>query len=269
MTSVTTARRDTQASTAKAGVAAQSSGPAPVADPIPARLGIVPALDLDTVDELKRVVEATCTVPGVVEYKLGLSAVLHVGLFDAVRAIRNISDLPILYDHQKAGPDMPASAKPFVKICSEAGLKGLILFPVAGPTAVRQFVGHSLEAGLIPVVGGEIPVPDYCIKGGGYFADDGLDRIIEQATKMGGRHFVLPANDLEMIRRRSAWLVENIRTPVLFLTGIGPLGGTIAEAFGAAEGLPSRLAVIGRKICAAPDPGEAARRMVDEVMQFS
>jgi len=246
-----------------------AASPAQPVDPIPARLGIVPALDLDTIDELKQVVEATCGVPGVVEYKLGLSAVLHVGLFAAVRAIREISDLPILYDHQKAGPDMPASAKPFVRICAEAGLKGLILFPVAGPTAVRQFVGHTLEAGLIPVVGAEIPVPDYCIGGGGYFADDGLDRIIELTTKMGGRHFVLPANNPEMIRRRAAWMVEHIRTPVLFLTGIGPLGGTIAEAFGAAEGVPSRLAVIGRKICAAPDPGEAARRLVDEVMQFS
>ena len=232
------------------------------------RLGVVPAVDLESTDDLLRVIEKTCEVPGVTEYKLG-GGPMRLALDETMKEIRRITDLPILYDHQKAGPDMPASARPFVKICSEAGLKGLILFPVAGPTAVRQFVGHSLEAGLIPVVGGEIPVPDYCIKGGGYFADDGLDRIIEQATKMGGRHFVLPANDLEMIRRRSAWLVENIRTPVLFLTGIGPLGGTIAEAFGAAEGLPSRLAVIGRKICAAPDPGEAARRMVDEVMQFS
>ena len=55
------------------------AAPAEPLDPIPARLGIVPALDLDTIDELKRVVEATCAVPGVVEYKLGLSAVLHVG----------------------------------------------------------------------------------------------------------------------------------------------------------------------------------------------
>ena len=63
--------------------------------------------------------------------------------------------------------------------------------------------------------------------------------------------------------------IDYVRTPVLFLTGIGPLGGTIAEAFAAADGVPSRLAVIGRRICADPDPGEAARRSVDEVMQFS
>lgn len=269
MSSITTAPQTARVPAEPAGRAFAPAQRGEVADPIPARLGVVPALDLDTLDDLRRVVEATCAVPGVIEYKLGLTTVLHVGLFESVKAIREITDLPILYDHQKAGADMPDSAKSFVKICSRAGLKGLILFPVAGPTAVRQFVGHTLEAGLVAIVGGEIPVPDYLESGGGYFTIDTLDRIMAVATKMGARYFVFPANDPRAIRRRSQWLLQNIRTPVLFLTGIGPLGGSIRESFAAAEGVPSRLAVIGRRICAAPDPAEAARRLVDEVMQFS
>ena len=47
-------------------------------------LGLVPALDLETLDDLKRVVDATSDIDEVVEYKLGMHAVLHIGLFYAV-----------------------------------------------------------------------------------------------------------------------------------------------------------------------------------------
>ena len=72
-------------------------------------LGLVPALDLETLDDLKRVVDATCDIDEVIEYKLGMHAVLHIGLFNAVKAIREFTDKPVIYDHQKAGADMPDS----------------------------------------------------------------------------------------------------------------------------------------------------------------
>ena len=232
-------------------------------------LGIVPALDLQTVDALERVVEATCQVEGIVEYKLGAHAVLHIGLFQAVAAIRAITDIPVIYDHQKAGADMPDSARGFVEICAGSGISGLILFPVAGPTAVHQFVSHSVSAGLKPVVGGHIPVPDYAVSGGGFMADDSLDRIIALAAESGARAFVLPANEPDSIRRRAAWMLEHVTGPELYVTGIGPLGGSLVDSFAAAEGVAIHRAVIGRRICAAPDPGEAARSLVEEMMQFA
>ncbi len=234
----------------------------------PEPLGIVPALDLLTVDDLRRVVEATTDVEGIVAYKVGLQAVLHIGLFRAVAAIRELSGLPLIYDHQKAGADMPDSAKGFVSICAQADLAGLILFPVAGPTAVREFVGHTLAAGLDAVVGGHIPVPDYTDSGGGYFVDDVLDRLLDDAVEIGATQVVFPANDLDGIRRRSAWLAERVPEPVVYLTGIGPLGGTIPDSFAAAAGVPVRRAVVGRRICAAVDPTEAAKAVVAELEPF-
>ena len=54
-------------------------------------LGLVPALDLETLDDLKRVVDATCDIDEVVEYKLGMYAVLQMGLFNADKAIREFT----------------------------------------------------------------------------------------------------------------------------------------------------------------------------------
>ncbi len=233
----------------------------------PAPLGVVPSLDLDSVESLFNVIEQTCKVPGITEYKLG-GGPLRIALDEVVKRIRDITDIPILYDHQKAGMDMPDNAKPYVEKCHEAGVDGLLLFPVAGPEAVRQFVGRTIDAGMIPVAGGDILLPDYAISDGGFVADDAWERIVEIAGGIGGRHFVMPAKR-DKVESRTRWLCEIVDQPVIYIVGFGPLGGRIDEAFAAAKGAPALRAIVGRSICAQPDPGEAAKRLVDEVMQFA
>jgi orotidine-5'-phosphate decarboxylase len=228
-------------------------------------IGIVPALDVDTPEQLNLVVRETCKVRGVVGYKVGLTSVLRFGLTEAVRRLRGITDLPLLYDHQKAGPDMPDMAVRFAALCKEAGVDGLILFPVAGPTAVDRFVGESIKAGIIPIVGGEIPVPDYCVSGGGYMADDALNRILERAADDKADHFVLPAHDSAKVKGWCRWLAANVEDSTVFLTGFGPLGGSINTAFAAASGIRRRFAIVGRLITSSDAPGDAAKRLVDEL----
>jgi orotidine-5'-phosphate decarboxylase len=227
--------------------------------------GLVPALDIDPFPELLRVVQATTKVEGVIGYKLGLAGSLRMGLANAIAAIREVSDLPIIYDHQKAGPDMPDMAGKFSGICADAGADALILFPVAGPHAVRSFVGESIRHNMVPVVGGHIPVPDYTISGGGFMVDDVVHRIASIAAESGARHFVLPANDIEGISRFSAWSRAQSPDCSLFLTGFGALGGAIRPAFSAARVARGRYAIVGRAVCAAEKPGDAARRFVEEL----
>ena len=78
-------------------------------------LGLVPALDLETLDDLKRVVDATCDIDEVVEYKLGMHAVLHIGLFHAGEAIREVTHTTVISDHHKARADMPAPHARFLR----------------------------------------------------------------------------------------------------------------------------------------------------------
>ena len=144
-----------------------------------AKHGIIVALDADTVDACKKTIDLTTTVDGVVGYKLGMTMALNLGLAEAVRQLRSHTVLPLLYDHQKAGPDVVDMAAKFAALCANAKVDGLILFPLAGPRAVEGFVGESLKQGILPLVGGDLPFPDFNISGGGYVADDALERGAE------------------------------------------------------------------------------------------
>lgn len=230
--------------------------------------GIIPALDMDSADTIRRVVESTSGIEGVVGYKLGLTMVLRLGLAEAVRQLKEVTDLPILYDHQKAGPDVPDMAGKFCRLCAESGADGLILFPLAGPRAVDEFVGGSLENGLLPVVGGDLPLTDYNASGGGYVVDNALDLIFERATNLGARHFIVPGNTADKVQHHAERLTAVIDRPQLVIPGIGALGGSIGDCFAAASGC-NAYAVVGRAIYGADDPTAAARELAQQALRFA
>ncbi len=230
--------------------------------------GIVPALDLESLDDVKRVVEQTTRIAGVVAYKLGLTITLRLGLVGAISQLRSVTDLPIFYDHQKAGPDVPDMAAKFASICAQAGADGLILFPLAGPTAVDEFVGHTLKQGMLPIVGGDLPLPTYNSSGGGYVVDDALDKIFRRAASAGARHFIIPGDTSTKVRHHASWLPSVVDEPHLFIPGIGALGGSVGDTFAAASNCRV-YAIVGRAIYGAPDPAAAARRLADEALSFA
>lgn len=232
----------------------------------PGAIGILVALDAEKVDDSLRVVDATTDLPGVAGYKLGLTVVLRLGLAAAMEKLRGATRLPIVYDHQKAGPDVPDMAVKFCATCGEAGVDGLILFPTAGPRAVSAFVGESVRNRLLPIVGGDLPFPDYNAAGGGYVVDDALDLIFDRALELGADHFVVPGNTPDKLRHHSARLRRRIDVPTFFVPGIGPLGGTLAGAVKAAPGCRV-FGVVGRAVYAAPDPREAAKRLAGEGLE--
>lgn len=230
-----------------------------------AKHGIIVALDAETVDACKRTIDLTTAVEGVVGYKLGMSMALRLGLAEAVRQLRAHTDLPLIYDHQKAGPDVFDMAAKFAGFCAEAQVDGLVLFPIAGPRAVEGFVGETIKHGMLPLVGGDLPFPDYNVSGGGYVADDALERIIDKAVEFGASHFVIPGNTPDKLRHHSERLKSMLRAPVFVVPGIGPLGGRIGELVAAANGC-SVYGVVGRAVYGVPDQTGAARALVDEAM---
>ena len=147
-------------------------------------------------------------------------------------------------------------------------MSGLILFPLAGPRAVDAFVGGSISAGLLPLVGGDLPLKDYNASGGGYVVDDALDHIFQRAVNHGADHFIVPGNTDQKVRHHAAALRKSIKKPSLVVPGIGALGGNISDCFTAAKGCRA-YAVIGRAIYGAPKPAEAARKLAGEALAFA
>ena len=235
---------------------------------IAADAGIIPALDLDDLDRMRRIVEATAPIPGVVGYKLGAVVALRHGLGRAIAVVREFTDLPVLYDHQKAGTDIPSMADGFTKLCRDAGADGLVLFPLAGREAVRQFARRTLARGMTPLVGGELPYPEYRARHGGFVHDSALSRILEEATGVGVDHVIVPANDPRNVRRQLRLVRRHVERPSVFLPGIGALGGGIDACFAAAEGC-RRYAIIGRAILRARRPAATARRFAEEAMKYA
>lgn len=234
----------------------------------PADNGVIPALDVESIDELRRLVEITHDVEGIVGYKLGVVGALRLGLRGAVQAIRDITDLPVVYDHQKAGPDIPDMAARYASICREAGVHSLILFPLAGERAVREFAGHAQREGLVPILGGALPFAEYYVSSGGYVADDALDRIFALSATLGVTDFVVPANDPRMVGHHAKTLQAKVDRPGVFLPGIGALGGSIEGAFAAAAGC-RRYAVIGREIYRSNDPRLRAQQLGEEALRWA
>jgi orotidine-5'-phosphate decarboxylase len=231
------------------------------------RHGIICATDLDDLQAIARLVEAIDPVGAMVGYKFGSVLALRFGLATVVKTFRGLTAKWLIYDHQKAGLDIPSMAPQFAAVCRDAGMDALILFPVAGPGSVDAFVGATLHAGLVPIVGGALPLPDYLAPGGGFVAEDALPRILDRAWALGARDFIIPATDTPAIRTHAAKFTARPGTR-LFMPGIGPLGGEITGAFEAARPLDS-YAIIGRAIYAASNPVEAARRLAAEAQAFS
>jgi len=133
---------------------------------------------------------------------------------------------------------------------------------------VRQFVGETLKAGLIAIPGGDILLPDYSVSNGGFVIDDAWERIVSISVEVGCQRFVVPAK-LDSLERRAQWVADNVTDPVLYIVGFGPMGGDLEQSFAATEACQSRRIIVGRSIHQQPDPGDAARRFVDDIMALA
>ena len=83
--------------------------------------GIIVSLDVESRQTLDEIVAKTHDIPEVLGFKLGVLSSLSIGLAEAVRLICGRTDKQIIYDHQKAGNDIPDITRRLVKLAGEAG----------------------------------------------------------------------------------------------------------------------------------------------------
>jgi len=230
---------------------------------IPINKSVIPACDVSTLQELEELVKATAGVRKIGAYKAGFSLGLGFGLNKVVSTIREYTDKPIIYDHQKAGTDIPPMGEKFASVCSEAGVDAVIFFPQAGPETEKAWIEAAKAKGLGVIVGGEMTHPAY-LKGDGGFLDDGAPkRMYEVAIEAGVTDFVVPGNKPEKIASYKELFESKGIEPVLYSPGLVAQGGEISES-GKAAG-EKWHAIVGRGIYKAGDKTKAAEELTSKL----
>jgi orotidine-5'-phosphate decarboxylase len=236
--------------------------------------GIVVACDVKNLDKLEKLIKMTCGVDGIVGYKIGAILALKYGLSDVVKKISSHTNLPILYDHQKLGTDIPEiSGGEILKVCKEAGIDAVIIFPEGGPETLKSTISGSDDPklretvkgcfghGLVPIVGGEMTHKKYLVSEGGYISDDAPQRIYVDSARLGVEYFVIPGTKLDKMKNYCT-LLEKIVKPNFLFPGIGKdyQGGDITAAFKVVHPHNS-YAIVGREIYMAKEPRSVARKL--------
>lgn len=220
---------------------------------------VIPACDVETIEELEELVEKTAHVEGIGAYKIGFGLGLKYGLPEVCETIRDRSDLPIIYDHQKSATDIPATGELFARVCHDSGVDAIILFPQAGPATEVAWVDACMKKGLGVIVGGEMTHPQYKMSEGGFLDDSGITRIYEIARENDVKDFVVPGNKPDRIEFY-ADLLKDIR-PVFYSPGLVAQGGKITDS---AQAAGKRWhAIVGRGIYQTPDMELAAKELTE------
>jgi orotidine-5'-phosphate decarboxylase len=219
---------------------------------------IIPSCDVSDLSKLKNLVKETCSVEGIGAYKVGLELGLRFGIPVVVDTIRKYTDLPIIYDHQKAATDIPDLGEKFARAVK--GVNAVILFPFTGPETEKFWIKACKKAKLGIIVGGEMTHKAFLESEGGFISEKEALKIYEIAAEEKINDYVVPGNKPEKIKLYKAFLEARGIKPVFYSPGLVTQGGDIVE--GAKVAGNRWHAIIGRALYNAKDINKAAKEMV-------
>jgi orotidine-5'-phosphate decarboxylase len=223
---------------------------------------VIPACDFSDLKILEKLVGETCEVKGIGGYKIGFSLVIPFGLRKVIETIRRFTDLPIIYDHQKAGTDIPDIGEKFIKVCK--GVDAIIIFPQAGPKTEEAWIEAAKSEGMGVIIGGEMTHPGYLEKDEGFIMNSAPKRIYEIAASLGVRDFVVPGNKPEKIKEYKEFLEAKGVKPVFYSPGLIAQGGSLTES---AKVAGERWhAIIGRALYQAEDIRKKAEELTSQII---
>lgn len=231
---------------------------------IQAQRSIIPACDVSALDEFESLLRGTTQVPGIGAYKIGLHLPILHGLSRVVQIARSITDRPLIYDHQKAGTDIPGIGTNFARACRQAGVDAVILFPLAGASTAAEWIRACQGEGLTILVGGHMTQRKFLVSDGGYISDDAPRRIYQLAGEMGVLDFVVPGNDVAAIRRYRSIFEDLGLAYSLYAPGFITQGGEISE-FGRVAG-ERWHAIVGSALYKARDVRAAAIELTRQIV---
>ena len=166
-----------------------------------------------------------------------------------------------MYDHQKAGTDIPEMGDKFMKAIK--GVDSVILFPMAGPITEEKWIKAAYKEKLHIIVGGEMTHKGYMERGGGYILNMAPKKIFKVAANLGIRDFVVPGNKPFMIKEYRRFLESFGLKPTFYSPGLIAQGGSLTE--GAKAAGENWHAIVGRGIYKASNMKKAAEKLVESL----
>ena len=209
-------------------------------------------------------------IEGLDGVKLGFEVGLGLGLPQAVELTRQVDeDLVVVYDHQKAGNDIPATGMNFARTMENAGVDAAIVFPFNGPVVVDSWVKALQDRDIGVIVGGRMTHEQQAVSEGGYIDDMAFPRIFHTALGLGVRNFVVPGNKVDELVKLKSLLDEELGEGEfdLWAPGFVDQGGDITET-GQIAGQRFN-AIVGGGIYKAEDPRAAAIELGQKLLALN
>jgi orotidine-5'-phosphate decarboxylase len=246
--------------------------------------GVIPACDVNTIDEFTKIVNETNDVKGIVGYKIGKILQTNYVLEDVLWAVDRRTDKPIILDPQKEGNDVEFTEPNFISNYANAGVKAMIMFPFASPRVQATCTKSCRDNKILPIGGfrltqkgfdeteevemGDIDPKLAGRKFKGYISKDAEKRALELYAMMGVEHYIGPGNKVDELRKMKEIIKSNGVDPYFLMPGIKRQGGDVSSAFEAVADCAGAYAIIGSGIYKAENMGETAERFCEEALKF-
>lgn len=196
--------------------------------------GMVLACNVEDLDELKRLVESTCELEGVVAYLVDRLLEMRYGIPELVRALRDQTDLPLVYEAQREGNAPEARQRAIIELYARMGVNAVVLFPFVSPRVQAVAVRGCQQEGVLPIGGFRLrqelltsdqrgPLAE--LEGEhwrGYLSPDAPQRALELYARMGVDHYMCPGPDAEDVRPLVEALLEREVEPFVCIPRLPP-----------------------------------------------
>lgn len=215
--------------------------------------GIIPALDVgkeQALDLVEKLNEVSKLLSGL---KVGSLLVYENGI-NIIQEIKDLIDMPIIFDGQKFGTDIPDIAAEQVELLASAGADQIIACPMgAGPETLKAFTEACFANQVTPVCVIEMTHP----QANAYLQVFVAGRILTDAIEFGIRNFVYPATKPTTLQTHKIIMSDNLAGTqediTLKATGFKVQGGSLPRL----RDLGVTEFIVGRAIYEAGDPVQA------------
>lgn len=208
-------------------------------------------------------------VQGLSAVKIGFELGYGLGLAPASEIVHE-AGLIAVFDHQKAGNDIPGTGNNFARTMKRGNVDAAILFPFAGPATQTAWTNDLQQLGISVISGAEMTHPQIEASADGtkdgYVNGLAFERMFALAVELGVRDFVVPGNKPDKVAKYKAFFDREVGEGqfTLWAPGFVDQGGDVSET-GLVAG--SRFqAIVGGGIYNAESPRSAAQLLGQKIL---